>query len=75
MNPNTHIALCDIAMFAHIPNLIYLAPTTKVESIYKCLNMQLPRNTIELQSESHRKRHQSQEYITHYSIHNKSQIV
>ena len=31
MNSNTHIALCDIAMFAHIPNLIYLAPTTKEE--------------------------------------------
>ena len=31
MNSNTHIALCDIQMFAHIPNLIYLAPTTKEE--------------------------------------------
>ena len=31
MNSNTHIALCDIQMFAHIPNFIYLAPTTKEE--------------------------------------------
>lgn len=31
MNSNTHIAMCDIQMFAHIPNLIYLAPTTKEE--------------------------------------------
>lgn len=31
MNSNTHIALCDIQMFAHIPNLIYLAPTSKEE--------------------------------------------
>ena len=31
MNSNTHIALCDNQMFAHIPNLIYLAPTTKEE--------------------------------------------
>lgn len=31
MNTNTHIALCDIQMFAHIPNLIYLAPTSKEE--------------------------------------------
>ncbi len=31
MNSNTHIALCDIQMFAHIPNLIYLAPATKEE--------------------------------------------
>ena len=31
MNSDTHIALCDIQMFAHIPNLIYLAPSTKEE--------------------------------------------
>lgn len=31
MNSNTHIALCDIQMFAHIPNLIYLAPSTNEE--------------------------------------------
>ena len=28
MNSNTHIAMCDIQMFAHIPNLIYLAPSS-----------------------------------------------
>lgn len=33
MNSNTHIALCDIQMFAHIPNLIYLAPANKEEYI------------------------------------------
>lgn len=31
MNSNTHIALCDIQLFAHIPNLIYLAPASKEE--------------------------------------------
>lgn len=31
MNSDTHIALCDIQMFAHIPNLIYLAPSTRSE--------------------------------------------
>ncbi|MCR4831145.1 MAG: 1-deoxy-D-xylulose-5-phosphate synthase [Pseudobutyrivibrio sp.] len=31
MNSNTHIALCDIQMFAHIPNFVYFAPTTKEE--------------------------------------------
>ncbi len=31
MNSNTHIGLCDIQMFAHIPNLIYLAPANKEE--------------------------------------------
>ncbi len=28
---NTHIALCDVQMFAHIPNLIFLAPTSPSE--------------------------------------------
>ena len=31
LNSNTHIGLCDIQMFAHIPNLIYLAPASKEE--------------------------------------------
>ena len=31
MNSNTHIALCDIQMFAHIPNLIYFAPASNEE--------------------------------------------
>ncbi len=31
MNSDTHIALCDIQMFAHIPNMVYLAPSTKEE--------------------------------------------
>lgn len=30
---NTHLALCDIQMFAHIPNLIYLAPAYKEEFV------------------------------------------
>ena len=31
MNSDTHLALCDIQMFAHIPNLIYLSPATRSE--------------------------------------------
>lgn len=31
MNSNTHTALCDIQMFAHIPNMDYLAPASKEE--------------------------------------------
>ncbi len=30
---NTHLALCDIQMFAHIPNLIYMAPAYKEEFV------------------------------------------
>ncbi|PWJ10406.1 1-deoxy-D-xylulose-5-phosphate synthase [Ruminococcus flavefaciens] len=33
MNSNTHIALCDIQMFAHIPNLVYLAPASNEEFV------------------------------------------
>ncbi len=33
MNSNTHTALCDIQMFAHIPNIVYLAPATKEEFV------------------------------------------
>lgn len=75
MNSNTHIALCDIAMFAHIPNLIYLAPTTKEEylQMFKYATTQkdhpiairVPVQMIE----------SGQEDTTDYSIHNKSQIV
>lgn len=31
MNSNTHIALCDIQEFAHVPNLLYLAPSSTEE--------------------------------------------
>jgi 1-deoxy-D-xylulose-5-phosphate synthase len=31
MNSNTHIALCDIQEFAHVPNFIYLAPSSTEE--------------------------------------------
>ena len=31
MNSNTHIAICDIQEFAHVPNLIYLAPSSTEE--------------------------------------------
>ncbi len=33
MNSNTHIALCDIQEFSHVPNLIYLAPSCSEEYI------------------------------------------
>ena len=31
MKSNTHLALCDIQMLAHIPNLIYMAPAYREE--------------------------------------------
>lgn len=33
MNSDTHIALSDIQFFAHVPNLLYLAPTSKEEYV------------------------------------------
>ena len=46
MNTNTHIALCDIQMFAHIPNLIYLAPASK-EEYRQMLNLQQHKKSIQ----------------------------
>ena len=42
MNSNTHIALCDIQMFAHIPNLVYLAPASNEEFVqmFRCATTQ-----------------------------------
>ena len=31
MKSNTHFSMCDIPMFSHIPNLVYLSPTYKEE--------------------------------------------
>ncbi len=31
INSNTHIAICDIQMFAHIPNMVYLSPASQEE--------------------------------------------
>lgn len=31
MKSNTHLGLCDIQMLTHIPNLVYLAPSSKEE--------------------------------------------
>lgn len=33
MNSNTHLGIFDIPMLSHIPNLVYLAPTSKEEYI------------------------------------------
>lgn len=37
MNSNTHLSLTDVQMYAHIPNFIYFAPTSKeeYEAIFK----------------------------------------
>lgn len=74
MNSNTHIALCDIQMFAHIPNLIYLAPTSKEEynQMFKFATTQkkhpvgirVPAKFIETGVED----------TTDYSIYNKNKI-
>ncbi len=31
MNSNTHLCISDIQLFSHVPNLVYLAPSTKEE--------------------------------------------
>ena len=75
MNSNTHIALCDIQMFAHVANLVYLAPTSKEEylQMFKYATTQrqhpvairIPAAFIETGKED----------TTDYSILNKSEVV
>lgn len=75
MNSNTHIALCDIQMFAHIPNLIYLAPTSKEEynQMFKFattqkrhpIGIRVPATFIETGIED----------TTDYGIYNKNKVV
>jgi 1-deoxy-D-xylulose-5-phosphate synthase len=75
MNSNTHIALCDIAFFAHIPNLIYLAPTSKEEYLQMFqfattqrehpVAIRMPAMLVETGIED----------TTDYSVYNKSQVV
>ncbi len=75
MNSNTHIALCDIAFFAHVPNLIYLAPTSKEEYLQMFqfattqrehpVAIRVPVQMIET----------GEEDTTDYSNYNKSKIV
>jgi 1-deoxy-D-xylulose-5-phosphate synthase len=75
MNSNTHIALCDIAFFSHVPNLIYLAPGSKEEylQMFKFATTQkahpvalkVPAVLIETGVED----------TTDYSEYNKSQVV
>ena len=75
MNSDTHIALCDIQFFAHVPNLIYLAPASKEE--YKQMftfatsqkehpvAIRVPASFME----------DGQEDTTDYSIYNKAKLV
>lgn len=75
MNSNTHIALCDIQEFAHVPNLIYLAPSSKEE--YKKMfefsttqrehpvAIRIPENMISTGTQD----------STDYSIYNKNKVM
>ncbi len=75
MNSDTHIALCDIQFFAHVPNLIYLAPTSKEEynQMFKFATSQkehpvairVPASFME----------DGEEDTTDYSLYNKAKVV
>ncbi len=75
MNTNTHIALCDIQFFAHVPNLIYLAPSSKEEyrQMFRFATSQkkhpvairVPFNMVSVGKED----------TTDYSIYNKNEVV
>ena len=75
MNSNTHIALCDIQEFAHVPNLIYLAPssTEEYKKIFEFATTQkehpvairVPGNMVSTGVED----------STDYSVYNKNKIM
>ena len=75
MNSDTHIALCDIQFFAHVPNLIYLAPASKEEykQMFKFATSQkehpvairVPASFME----------DGEEDTTDYSLYNKAKVV
>ncbi len=74
MNVNTHTALSDIAMFAHIPNLIYLAPTSEREYIdmFRFATSQ-KKHPVALRVPT--KFVKKEEKDTDYSIYNKAEVV
>ena len=75
MNSNTHIAICDIQEFAHVPNLIYLAPscTEEYKKMFEFATTQkahpvairVPGNMVPSGIED----------ITNYSIYNKNKVI
>ena len=75
MNSNTHLGIYDIAMIAHIPNLVYLAPTGKEEylAMFKYATTQKSHPVAiripVLMPET------GMEDTTDYSLTNKSQVV
>lgn len=75
MNSNTHIALCDIQEFAHVPNLIYLAPssTEEYKKMFEFATTQkehpvairIPDNIISTGTQDN----------TDYSVYNKNKVI
>ena len=75
MNSNTHLGIFDIPMISHIPNLVYLAPTSKEEYLAMFhyattqkehpVAIRIPMETPETGLED----------TTDYSVLNKSQVV
>lgn len=75
MNSNTHICLTDIQLFSHIPNLIYLVPSSKEEYLamlkYATTQRKHPiaiRVPVKFVSDM-------KEDITDYSLTNKAEVL
>lgn len=72
---NTHIALCDIQQFCHIPNLIYLAPSC-TEEYRKMLEFSTSQKKhpvgIRIASDI---KESGIEDVTDYSVYNKNKVV
>jgi 1-deoxy-D-xylulose-5-phosphate synthase len=76
MNDFTHICFFDIAMLSHIPNLVYLAPTTWEE--WKAMEdwaIAQEKYSVAIRVPAMAVQHSAEEYDTDYSELNKFKLV
>lgn len=75
MNSNTHIGLCDIQEFAHIPNFIYLAPSCieEFKKMFEFATLQ-KKHPIGIRVPSNMNLSKIED-DTDYSIYNKNKII
>lgn len=76
MNDFTHICFFDIPMLSHIPNLVYLAPTTVEEMIaMEKWAIGQDKYSVALRVPEGEVSHSTEEYDTDYSVLNRYKVV
>lgn len=76
MNDFTHICFFDIPMFSHIPNLVYLAPTTWEEFVaMEDWGLAQDKYSVAIRVPAIGVQHSSEEYDTDYSVLNRFKVA